>query len=107
MSSTTTVKPHKHAEVLRAIADGKEVQWRSPKGEQIWYDAFFRPFTPITDPDLLWRVKPEPKPDTIVHGHFSLYGDFQAHYFNSYVNNANVRITFDGETGKLKNVEVL
>lgn len=52
-------KAHKNAEVIKAWADGKAIQWKTTRGEWIdfresvhtgpWYDA------------AIWRIKPEPK----------------------------------------------
>ena len=62
----STNKPHRHADILLAIAEGKQVQFhfRSDLG---WVD--FDPDThvnPITTGyDYSWRVKPEPKPDVV------------------------------------------
>lgn len=44
---------HKHAEVLRAIADGKEVEFQDSSGG--WHATV--QFNPLTHPDLSWRVK--------------------------------------------------
>lgn len=96
-------KPHKHADVLRAIADGKEVQWRdTPLGP--WFDET-GPLNPLAHAHLEWRVKPEPKPDIIVDRYvYILSGiDFYSNQFDV----PNVRFTFDGETGKLKKAEVI
>lgn len=52
---------HKHAEVLRAIADGKEVQCKY-KDERDWedYNEDLHA-SPLDCTELLeWRVKPEP-----------------------------------------------
>ncbi len=92
--------PHKWADVIHAIADGKEVQWKTSSGT--WQDAEFEPYTPITEPDLEWRIKPEPKPDVVryyVAGRFSGYG-----YHHP---DANLTLTFDAETGALKSAEVI
>ena len=53
-------KPHKHAEVIHAIADGKAVQFKDA-GE--WRDFDDRYYSPIEAPELEWRIKPEPKPE--------------------------------------------
>ncbi len=96
------MKPHKHADILRAIADGKEVQCRFP-GKH----SFFTPalHNPVSHPDLEWRVKPEPKPDVVVDRNvYILSGiDFYSNQFDA----PNVRYTFDGETYKLKKAEVI
>ena len=92
---------HKHAEVLRAIADGKKVQcsttdvWRDPVGDQ----------NPISYDHFSWRVKPEPKPDfktylTVKKGYTGIQTE------RRYASDT-VCLTFDGETGKLKYAVVL
>lgn len=51
--------PHKHALILRAIADGKVVQYQTQTGG-CWID--FQPdihVFPTNDRYLAWRVKPE------------------------------------------------
>jgi len=104
--------PHKHAEVLRAIADGKDVQWSRAEGAA-WSD-YRRDgcgCDPISYPDILWRIKP--KPDVV----------WYASAFNCYLGNPTesillakqwlksgvgvIVITIDGETGALKAAEVL
>lgn len=54
---------HKHAEVLRAIADGKAVQWQS-RADGSWNDRQSL-VNPLSEDFLNWRVKPEPKPDVV------------------------------------------
>jgi hypothetical protein len=51
---------HKHAEVLRAIADGKEVQFKSSSGNE-WITANIESSVtnPFTYDYLEWRVKPK------------------------------------------------
>lgn len=96
--------PHKHAEVLRAIADGKEVQYQC-QGEENWKDAK-NPFNnPITYPEYDWRVKPEPKPDFLTRRYIGI--DAHHYFFVDPMAEANVIFTFDGETRKLKKVEVI
>lgn len=51
--------PHKHAEILRAIADGKVVQYQTPT-VGVWTD--FQPDIqgfPTNNCYLAWRIKPE------------------------------------------------
>ena len=96
--------PHKHAEVLRAIADGKEVQFKGEYSGE-WLETKYVNLNPITHPDLEWRVKPEPKPDIVVDRHVCIISgiDFYSNQFDV----PNVRYTFDGETRKLKKAEVI
>lgn len=99
---------HKHAEVLRAIADGKVVQWQS-RADGSWNDRQSL-VNPLCEDFLNWRVKPEPKPDVVRYlpaykntGYVSfeksasIHGEAIGH----------VRLTIDGETGKLKSVEIV
>jgi hypothetical protein len=75
------MKQHKHAEVLRAIADGKEVQYRHSEMDRCeWTSIGCYEINPIHFPEWEWRVKPEPKP---------------------------VKVIIDGETLKPKSVELI
>lgn len=93
---------HKHAAVLRAIADGKTVQFLSVGGGTGggWYPLSSLT-TPLSDPHLEWRIKPEPKPDVVLYRALGKAGDCRP------FEGANICLTFDGETGKLKSAEVL
>lgn len=111
--------PHKHAEVLRAIADGKTVQFLSPNG--VWRDAEFKPYTPIHHEgvNFEWRIKPEPKPDSVQY--MNVYKTGKG--FGCTTSNAKtlsqcekasgdflrgrIKLVIDGETGKLKSAEVM
>jgi hypothetical protein len=50
-------KPHKHAELIKAWADGAEIEYFG--ADCTWRTAEARDF----DSDLSLRIKPEPKPD--------------------------------------------
>ena len=89
-------KPHVHAELIKAWADGAEIEynsggsWNSCVGGPCW------------GRNTLYRIKPEPKPDvmrlaTITYRHQEpkRYGQ------------ENVKFTFCGETLTLKAVEML
>lgn len=97
---------HKHAAVLRAIADGKAVQCRKRESGE-WYEIDFDMFSPITHPQFEWRIKPEPKPDVVRYlatapNHGVDHPDeiFGERY-------STIKAIFDGDTGKLKSAEVL
>jgi hypothetical protein len=99
---------HKHADILIAIAEGKEVQWRI-SGDDGWFEAEFKPYTPLTNPNFEWRIKPEPKPDVVEF--LNIYrGGYktkeEAIYCGSNAPGV-IKTTFDGETGKLKSAEVM
>lgn len=92
------MKPHKHAEVIKAWADGAEIQLLDDNG--IWLD-FREGDTPAWNPAYKYRVKPQPKPDVVVSRW--VYSDGST----SRCSQSNVRYTFDGETHELKSAEVL
>ena len=100
--------PHKHAELIKAWADGAEIQfrynanipWSDVKGVCGW------------DVDCEFRVKPEPKSDIEMTRKISILVEPCPHEPNGLVNvtagfSRNVRFVFDGETRKLKSVEML
>jgi hypothetical protein len=82
---------HKHAEVLRAIADGKEVEY--------WYKYEWRQDSstnPITNGHLEWRIKPEPKPPIVLNEH--LYLCLRGKPTFKLLYQPNIRFTFDPDT---------
>ena len=99
--------PHKHAELIKAWADGAEIE--AYAGSSSWVTIR----SPGWYSDTKYRIKPEPKPDVVYYGvcnpedvrtqtlelewcftQFNDRGDY-------------LKLTFDGETGKLKSAEVL
>ena len=93
-------KPHKHAALIKAWADGAEIEFL-PSGSSVW-----GPYTsPCWDWDGDYRIKPaQPKPDVVKElclicpkGNLS----------NAALCDPNLKLTFDGDTGKLKAAEVL
>jgi hypothetical protein len=97
------MKEHKHAEVLRAIADGKEVEYRVHK-EDIWRLPV--DFNPIAQQHLEWRIKPEPKPPIVVELHVR-YSDLIASPIVQKSLPNNVRFTFDPDTKLPIKVELI
>ena len=94
-------KPHKHAELIKAWADGAEIQFLAVSNGA-WTDSKW----PSWEDDLIYRIKPEPKPDVVLFGAIrdsgvaTVFTPTQG-YFD------NVKATFDGDTQKLKSLEVL
>lgn len=92
-------KPHKHAELIKAWADGAEIQ------AQIcgdWCDDY----SPRWSLDGKYRIKPEPKPDVVYTTNIKY--DFGWKWVNTTALEIhNLRLIFDGETGKLKSAEVI
>lgn len=102
-------KPHKHADLIKAWADGAEVEYFSS-----WHSKWVPCPSPLWDCDKDYRIKPEPKPDYVekcsLHMNLSWrYGQPPEHlkHAHHYVEVGEFKLTFDGETGKLKAAEVI
>lgn len=88
---------HKHADLIHAYAEGAEMQYL--KDGVGWVNLnFFPSWSHYSE----YRVKPQPKPDYVLYD--SVSPSSIGHHLTS---PANVRFTFDGETGALKSAEVL
>ena len=90
------MKPHKHAELIKAWADGAEIEERYiDKDNQDFYDwvEFNGDWSYIDNYE--YRVKPEPKLD-----YYTKHIAYKARIYS-------VKLCFDGETGELKSAEVL
>ena len=101
---------HKHSELIKAWADGAQIQWRDPKDDERWSDIKI----PNWLEDCEYRIKPEPKPDIVVYsrvvGKFLIGCDgieIQQLILRPHADNPNIKYTFGGEWGNLKSVEVL
>ena len=95
--------PHVHAELIKAWADGAEIQRLI---SQDWQDCI----TPVWVPDNEYRIKPEPKPDFVYYVTHDASGAHTSELFGSVRRDlalASLKLTFDGETLKLKSAEVL
>ena len=94
---------HKHYDMIVAWAEGKTVQnfndiynqWEDVNGAPFWIDSF------------QYRIKPEPKPDWCKRILVQTFGENICRWDISHYPNANLKLTFDGETGRLKSAEVL
>ena len=101
--------PHKHADIIKAWADGAEIEffashsneWKPIGANPQWFES------------LRFRIKPEPKPDKVYYGAFDethvLVGNMMIDSCFTRLEDQgdHIKITFDGETGKLKSAEVL
>ena len=107
------MKPHKHAELIKAWADGAEIEQKYIKDDE---DDFITKWHIFDDYWLNdgweYRIKPEPKPDYEVYqrvecmlGTLRPYSVFDNQALSG--RNNNIKLTFDGETGELKSAEVL
>jgi len=97
--------PHKHAEIIKAWADGAEIEYRVNDGKLGW--SGWKPFDNLerflSDPWWDYRIKPEPKPDLKL---FYFVSDY-AVQCSSQIHIHNLALTFDGATGALKSAEVV
>lgn len=103
--------PHKHAEMIKAWADGAKIQFRF--NEHIpWQDARCLGWW---DKDCEYRIKPEPKPNEVLYACYDAFGKSSWLTLRTYnveqsINReqtGQLKLTIDGETGKFKSVEVL
>jgi hypothetical protein len=97
------MKPHKHAALIKAWADGAQIEWKDPKYDNPW-DSIK---TPAWFEDIEYRIKPEPKPDQTLYFNIGQFGAVKIDYWQRELCAPNLAATFDGETFKLKSVEVL
>lgn len=91
--------PQKHAELIKAWADGAEI-------EMLNADGTWGKCGPTWSDHIKYRIKPDPKPD--VMSYYYVNADktlFRWTGLNPH--NADLRIIVDGETGELKSAEVL
>ena len=106
-----TKTPRKHAELIKAWAEGATIEWRSSyddKWESIGIPSWLDKFE--------YRVKPEPKPDIVLYGMLALDEQLGAFPYARLqhigltprkIQTDTIKVIFDGETGKLKAVEIL
>lgn len=94
--------PHKHAELIKAWADGAQIERKDDFGNweiiknPAWHESFD------------YRIKPEPKPDSVIYASAMKRGQNTSLGFREgSEQDANLRLTFNGETGALKSAEVL
>lgn len=95
---------HKHADLIHAWADGAGIEyWDCRHAEWVFVP------TPSFHSDVQYRIKPQTKPDVV-----RLYRreDVQLHMLHGRPPHAPcesdvLRLTFDGNTGRLKAAEVL
>ena len=92
---------HKHYDCIVAWAEGKAIQ--AKLADQIDWHDFVEPIWNSTE--IQYRIKPELKPDVIVYLAVEPYRT-GVQSPNRYSLD-NLRLTFDGETGKLKSAEVI
>ena len=101
-------KPHKHAELIKAWADGAEIEYRFQLGfgeNQPWSK-----WRSTTNETIAWaetdfcdyRIKPQPKPDVV-----ETLNVTKNNIYKDLSERANLKLIWDGETGELKSAEVI
>ena len=108
------MKAHKHAELIKAWADGHTIELFSPHGE--WDEVL----NPTWQPDREYRIKREPKPDVVeerlLFWNMSIPADANLEdltwarwldHCRAYIVMGKFKLTYDGETGELKHAEVI
>ena len=92
--------PNKHYDLIVAWAKGAEIQWYDGS---TWITTLY----PGWQPAQSYRIKPEPKPDVV---RFTS-ADHKIHqttvFLKEYSIFHNLKLIWDGETGKLKKAEVI
>lgn len=98
------MKPHKHAELIKKWADGAEIEYRYPKDNgdlSLWKDLTQCVFHKWYE----YRLKAEPKPDFFTYTKAEETFIYQQE--NSKKLDSNLKLIWDGLTGKLKDAVVL
>jgi len=94
--------PHKHADLIKAWADGAEIEYLNVGSNSVWATVT----SPRWDGYGEYRIKP--KADVIDYvrvGSFHRILVCPLEWARE--TNSNLKLTFDGETGKLKAAEVI
>ncbi len=92
---------HKNAELIKLWADGAEIELYG-----IYHQGWRLDPSPLWDSDNTYRVKP--KPDVVLYNRIGLSTRIGTYMLTSGDGDvANVRLTFDNETGKLKDCEFI
>lgn len=101
--------PHKHSEVIKAWADGAKIEYRLDSGE-VWQVST----NPLWVPRFEYRIKPEPKPDRsfVILMTLDTYENSPRYICANETDSnkglvRNLKLTFDGETCKLKDAKVI
>ena len=105
--------PHKHAEMIKAWADGAEIQHQHSLSGT-WFDC---EGDPKWEPYVVYRIKPE-KPEPYFNQTMDVYMNMMySHYPSGFTKRrlmidnfallGTMNLTFDGTTRKLKSAEVI
>ncbi len=108
----TTKTPHVHAALIKAWADGATIEYRDhDRRDGPWLATV----SPTWSRHCDYRVKPEPKPDVVMYAMIKTEPDklhdgarITAVRANECLYKTDTcMFVFDGETGKLKDAQVL
>ena len=94
--------PHKHAEAIRAWADGAIIEVNCG-AKDIWSIVDHPSWTLENN----YRVMPEPKADQTMYFSIGRFGAVKMESWVRELHTPNIVATFDGQTGKLKSAEVI
>ena len=100
-------QPHKHAALIKAWADGASIE-EFHANHNYWVPIGGVGAPIIWSNKAQYRIKPEPKPDIVKYIRTSLITEHTYHLcVPTDINKADIKVIFDGETGKLKSVELI
>ena len=100
---------HKHADVIKAWADGAIIQYKV--GDDRWLDSHDN--DPLWDIETEYRIKPEHKIYVVKHIHFDAHSSDSGLWITDDLESKHshwdlhLKVVIDGETGKLQKAEVL
>lgn len=99
-------KPHVHADIIKAWADGAEIEFFD---ESYSYWCPMGQVTPSFDPCLQYRVSPKVPANVVLEEYVELVGaPYQRHaQIRKTIHQNNVRLTFHSQTMKLIHAEVI
>ena len=108
LSKERLMKPHRHAELIKAWADGAEIQERAliDGGWSTWRDTRI-PTWNGTALHYDYRIKPKQKPDVVEEVYVMKRLNGEVCICQGFHEIPNVRFIWDGETDKLKSIEII
>ena len=117
---TPKTTPHVHAALIKAWADGCAQIQEYHQSKRVWVDIGVNGAPILWNAVGVYRIKPEPKPDVVSYAHVTGKEAWRTPYVvvssshnwndgehEQYTNPVNAQFIFDGETGKLKSVEMI
>ena len=90
--------PYKHADLIKAWADGAEIETKLDDGD------WFKLDNPIFFNNYDYRIKPTPVPNISMFAYLNASGIY---YGINMPGKFNVKVTFDGTTKELIAVEII